>query len=235
MSARVSVIIPTYQHAQTIAECLESVFAQRLQPFEVIVVNDGSTDRTLEVLKPFLSRIHLINQPNQGGNMARNRGFAASTGERVVFCDADVIMRPKMLERLSHALDTHADVSYAYAAFQFGWKAFSSYAFDERRLKRMNYIHTTSLIRREHFPGFDSTIRRFQDWDLWLTMLEAGHRGVAVLEELFRVMDDHGRRGISQWRPSFLYHMPWHRLGWMPSSVRAYEEAKRVIVEKHHL
>jgi glycosyltransferase involved in cell wall biosynthesis len=230
-----SVIIPTYQHAGTIAVCLESVFAQTLAPSEIIVVNDGSTDGTLSTLAPFLSRITLVNQEHQGGNVARNNGFALSRGERVIFCDADVIMRRDMLERLSQALDTHPEASYAYTGFRFGWKRFRSFPFSALRLRRMNYIHTTSLIRREHFPGFDPFLRRFQDWDVWLTMLEQSHGGVFVAEELFRVVDDQRRRGISQWRPSFLYHIPWRLFGWMPSSVRRYEDAKHVVVYKHHL
>ncbi len=235
MSSSISVIIPTYQHAGTIAACLESVFAQTRAPSEVIVVNDGSTDATLEALRPFSSRITLIDQSNQGGNLARNQGFATSHGDRVIFCDADVIMRTDMLEKLSGALDAHAEASYAYAAFRFGWKRFRSFPFDQERLRRMNYIHTTSLVRREHFPGFDPAIRRFQDWDLWLTMLEQGHGGVHVSEELFRVVDERRRKGISQWRPSFLYHIPWQHVGWMPRSVHRYEEARRFIVEKHGL
>ena len=235
MSASISVIIPTYQHAGTIAACLKSVFAQTVAPCEIIVTNDGSTDHTLEALAPFHSRITLVNQRNQGGNVARNNGFAISHGDRVIFCDADVIMRRDMLERLSWALDTQRNASYAYAGFRFGWKRFQSFSFNEERLKYMNYIHTTSLIRREDFPGFDPSVRRFQDWDLWLTMFEQGHLGVHVPEELFHVVDDRQRKGISQWRPSIMYHFPWQRIGWMPPNVRRYEEAKRVIVEKHHL
>jgi hypothetical protein len=99
----------------------------------------------------------------------------------------------------------------------------------------MNYIHTTSLIRREHFPGFDPAIRRFQDWDVWLTMVGQGRTGVFIDEELFRVIDRADRPGISQWRPSILYLIPWRLLGWRPSSVRSYEDARQVIAKKHAL
>jgi glycosyltransferase involved in cell wall biosynthesis len=230
-----SVIIPTYQHARTISACLETVLAQTLPADEIIVVNDGSTDNTVGVLKPYEGRIALITQPNMGGNAARNRGFEASSGERVLFCDADVILHRNALETMSRTLDEHPAASFAYSAFRFGWKKFAGFAYDANRLKQMNYIHTTSLIRREHFPGFDPAIRRFQDWDLWLTMLEQGYQGVHIPKVLFHVIDDHGRRAISQWRPSILYHIPWKRLRWIPPSVEKYEAAKRVIVEKHHL
>ena len=231
----ISVIIPSYQHASTIAPCLESVLGQTYQPLEVIVVNDGSTDGTEKELARFADRITVIHQENQGGNAARNNGFKASTGSLVIFCDADVIMRPDMLERLAQILTEHPDAAYAYSAFRFGWKAFSSYAFSEERLRRMNYIHTTALIRREAFPGFDVSIKRLQDWDLWLTMLERGAKGVYVAEELFRTIDGHGRTGISQWRPSFWYRISWDLLGWRPASLRRYLEAKKIVQQKHRL
>src|SRR3989338_7767232 len=126
----ISVIIPTYQHASTISACLESVLAQSVKPFEIIVVNDGSTDGTEKVLEPYRDRIHLIIQTNQGGNAARNAGLAASRCERVIFCDADVVMQPHMLEGLSRALDEHADAAYAYSGFRYGCKRFTSFAFD---------------------------------------------------------------------------------------------------------
>lgn len=231
----ISAIIPTYQHGKTIGACLQSIFAQTRQPAEVIVVNDGSTDNTLEILKPYFDKITLIDQENQGGNAARNRGLEQSTGDQVIFCDADVVMNPLMLDKLAETLELNPQASYAYSAFRFGWKSFSGFPFDAERLKKMNYIHTTSLIRREHFPGFDPEIKRLQDWDVWLTMLEQGHRGVFISKELFSVIDDHGRKGISEWRPSILYRVPWKKLGWMPQSIRKYEEAREVIRKKHRL
>lgn len=231
----ISVIIPTYQHADTIGHCLESVLRQTKPAYEIIVVDDGSTDDTDRVLKVFESvpNLRVIRQENQGSNPARNRGWKEAKGDRVIFLDADVVMQPNMLEDLSQALDEHPEASYAYSGFRFGWKRFTSFAFDPNRLRSMNFIHTSALIRCERFPGFDDAIRRFQDWDVWLTMLEAGHVGVWVPKELFRVMQVKGRMGISSWRPSFFYRIPWR--GRPPASVRAYEEAKERIKQKHHL
>jgi glycosyltransferase involved in cell wall biosynthesis len=231
----ISVIIPSYQHVATIARCLDSVLSQTLLPNEIIIVNDGSTDNTLEVLKKYGDRIKIINQENQGGQVARNNGFAASSGDFVIFCDADVVMRRDMLEKFSKVLEGHPEASYAYSGFRFGWKTFSSFPFDVGRIRKLNFVHTTALIRREHFPGFDPTIKRFQDWDLWLTMMSEGHIGFFVDEELFYVIEASGRRAISKWRPKFFYRFPWKWLGWMPSSVRKYEEAREIIVKKHGL
>jgi hypothetical protein len=144
-------------------------------------------------------------------------------------------MRRDMLEKFSKVLEGHPEASYAYSGFRFGWKAFSSFPFDVGRIRKLNFVHTTALIRREHFPGFDPTIKRFQDWDLWLTMMSEGHIGFFVDEELFYVIEASGRRAISKWRPKFFYRFPWKWLGWMPSSVRKYEEAREIIVKKHGL
>lgn len=225
-----------YNHANTIGACLMSVFAQSLPPHEVIVVNDASSDRPEEALRPFLNQIRLIDQQeNQGACKTRNNGFEHASGELVIFCDADVVMAPSMLESLAHQLTQFPDAGYAYSGFRFGWKPFSSFPFSASKLKEFNYIHTTALIRREVFPGFDPELKRFQDWDLWLTMLDQGTYGVFVDEELFHVLTPKGRVGISKWRPSITYKIPWERLGWIPGSVRNYNQAKRRIIEKHEL
>lgn len=235
MKPTISVIIPSYQHAGTIRACLESVLRQTRSPLEVIVVNDGSTDGTERVLAAYRGRVIELNQPNQGSNAARNNGCALAHGDYVIFCDADVVMQPGMLEKMAAQLDRHPEASYVYSSFRFGWKKFRSFIFSPQRLKEMNYIHTTTLIRRAHFPGFDPSLKRFQDWDVWLTMLDAGHIGLYLDEELFRIVDQHGRKGISQWRPSIIYRIPWTRLGWEPASVRRYEEARRIVRTKHRL
>jgi glycosyltransferase involved in cell wall biosynthesis len=231
---KISVIIPCYNHAETIERCLASVFAQTHRDLEVIVVDDGSTDASADLLKRFAGRISVISQENRGGPAARNRGLAASTAPLVMFCDADVILRPDALAKMAEALATRPEASYAYASFKFGWKTFRSWDFDAARLKRMNFIHTTSLIRREHFPGFDESLKRFQDWDVWLTMLAAGRIGTRIPSVLFRVIPRR-KEGISSWAPSFLYRLPWKRLGFTPKIIGRYEDAAAIIVKKHGL
>lgn len=230
-----SVIIPTYQHASTIGQCLDSIFAQTRLPDEIIVVNDGSTDGTDTVLDQYRDRVTILKQENQGGNIARNNGFDRSTGDLIIFCDADVIMRQDMLESMEQTLQENPLASYAYSGFRFGWKSFRSFSFDSAKLRQFNYIHTTSLIRRNAFPNFDPNIRRFQDWDVWLTMLESGHTGKFIDQELFKILTDDSRPGISQWRPSFLFQIPWEQLPWKPKSVKKYHEARNIIAQKHGL
>ena len=244
----ISVIIPAYQHADILGACLESVLNQTLKPKEIMVVDDGSTDNTQEVLDMFVRRrstgrpvgttpiLKIHKKENQGNpNPTRNKGFELSSGSYVIFLDADVVMKPDMLEKLYGALESNPEAGFAYSSFKFGWKKFNSFPYDADRLKKMNYIHTSALIRRDAFPGFDENIKRFQDWDLWLTMLENGYEGVFVPEELFTAVQAHGRGkiSISSWRPSFFYKIPW--FGRKPESVKKYEEARKIILKKHGL
>jgi len=232
---RISVIIPTYQHAKTIAQCIGSLLSQTRLPDEIIVIDDGSTDDTESKLSEYTDQIKYIKQSNSGAQSARMNGFKQASGDLLLFCDADVVARPDMLEKLEKALREHSEASYAYASFMWGPKLFKSKEFDKDALKEMNFIHTTALIRKEDFPGFDLEVKRFQDWDLWLTMLEQGHVGVFVNEVLFQIIHEGGRIGISNWLPSFIYKIPWRRIGWMPQSVKDYMDAKKVIEAKHRL
>jgi glycosyltransferase involved in cell wall biosynthesis len=224
--AQISVIIPAYNAAGTISQCLDSVFGQSFNSLEVIVVNDGSTDATLTKLDPYRQKIVIINQANQGAAAARNRGAAKATGQFIIFWDADVIAQPTMLATMHQTLRQHPEASYAYSSFRFGFKVFQLWPFNGERLKKMPYIHTTSLIRRQDFPGFDPQLTRFQDWDLWLTMLDAGNSGYFIDQVLFRV-----RRGgtMSVWLPKFLYPLSWLK------PVKKYQQAAEIIKQKHRL
>lgn len=238
----ISVIIPAYNARKTIDRCLRSLWGQTYRNFEVIIVDDGSTDATwalLNSLKNQESRIRnhgfnpnslilVHNSVNQGAPAARNRGAKDAKGEYLIFCDADIEMKPDCLEKMRHILEVHPKAAYTYSSFKFGWKAFDNLPFDPERLRRMPYIHTTSLIRRECFPGWDESVKRLQDWDLWLTMLEKGHTGYWISKILFRVVSTKGT--MSAWLPSFVY-----RLSWKLPAVRRYEAAVARIKEKHHL
>ena len=95
----VSVIIPAFNHASFLPEAVRSVLAQSLSPLEVIVVDDGSTDDTAEVLRPYEGRVRVLRQPNRGVAAARNTGAAAASGQMLAFLDADDSWLPSKLER----------------------------------------------------------------------------------------------------------------------------------------
>jgi len=227
----ISIIIPVYNQADKITACLDSIKNQTYENFEIIVINDGSTDNVLEVLPAyenfFSYKFRTFTQENKGANAARNYGSSVARGEFLLFCDADLTMEPDMLITMLNTLKQNPQSSYAYAAHKFGWKTFHLWAFDADRLRRMPYIHTTSLIRKEHFPGFDENIKRFQDWDLWLTMLEQGHTGIWIEKILF----EYAPGGtMSTWLPSFAFKI----LPFLPQ-VKKYNNAMAVIKNKHKL
>ena len=231
----VSIIIPTYQHGDTIEKCHLSLFDQTFKDYEIIVVNDGSTDDTAEILEKYKDKIKIISEENKGAPAARNRGFKESSGEFIIFCDADVEARPDMLQKMLDALLEHKEYSFVYSSFKWGWKDFKLHEFDAEKLKRGNFITSTSLIRREHFPtvGWDESLKKFQDWDLWLTMSEEGRKGYWISEFLFKVKPR--RNGISSWLPSFFHKIPWDKIGWAPKEIKKYNEALKIIKEKHKI
>lgn len=230
----ISIIIPLYNQADKIGECLDSIYRQTYENYEVIVVNDRSTDQLSRVMSAYRHkfgyRIEFYhNQVNHGAPYARNKGFRFSKGEYVLFCDADAVLKPDALEQMLDALRIQKAVSYVYPNHTWGFKKIRLFPFDEEKLRHMPYIHTMALIRRQHFPekGWDENIKRLQDWDLWLTMLEEGRIGYWLDKYLFNIKPG----GVySSWLPSFAYKL----LPFLPT-VRRYNRAVRIVKEKHGL
>ena len=226
--AKITVIIPIYNGEKTLEQCLDSIFRQTLDKtkIEIIAVNDGSIDNTKNILKKYQEKIIVVDQPNKGANQARNAGAKLATSPYIIFCDADVIMKETMLQKMYEVLEKNPQVSYVYSSFIFGKKLFRLWEFDAEKLKKMPYIHTTSLIRKNHFPGFDKNLKKFQDWDLWLTMLKRGYSGKFIPEVLFTVQSG---GTMSSWLPKFMY-----KFYFLPS-VKKYQQAEKIIKAKHNL
>lgn len=224
--SKITVVIPAYNAAETIKPCLESIYNQTFDNVKIVVVNDGSTDDTANILAKHQERITIVTQDNKGASVARNAGAKIAASPYIIFCDADITLVPHALETMHDALEKHPTASYAYSSFYFGKELFKLWPFDAQKLKQGPYIHTTSLIRTETFPGFDEKLKRFQDWDLWLTMLKRGYTGIFITEPLFTVKTG---GTMSNWLPKWAY-----AFSFLPA-VKKYNEAKKVIVEKHHL
>lgn len=110
---KISVIIPSYNRAGLIGETIENMLSQSYRPHELIVVDDGSTDNSVEVIKQFGDAVRLIEQTNQGPGAARNRGFEESTGDLIQFMDSDDLASLNKLEVQAAALMTSgADFAY---------------------------------------------------------------------------------------------------------------------------
>jgi hypothetical protein len=104
---QISVIIPSFNRAWTLARAIDSVLAQTVAPKEIIVVDDGSTDHTPEVLAAYGDRLRIMNQPNQGVSSARNLGIGHSTGEFVALLDSDDQWKPEKLACQAAFFKTH--------------------------------------------------------------------------------------------------------------------------------
>jgi glycosyltransferase involved in cell wall biosynthesis len=179
----VSVVIPTYNYARYIGEAIESVFAQTYDHFEIIVVDDGSTDETRAVVARF-SEVRYLYQPNQGIAAARNAGVDASQGEALVFFDADDRLLPNALEAGVQALNDHPACAFVSGH----WEIVSSdlgplptppvICFTENNYRAFldyNYIGTMGqvMFRRSVFtaePGFDSSVPGCDDIELYLRL-----------------------------------------------------------------
>lgn len=236
---KISIIIPVYNHAKELSECLDSVLNQTFKNFEVIIINDGSNDNFLEIVEKYKLRfrtenldLQIFQQENKGRNPTRNKGFRKSKGEHIIFLDADIVMKDNMLEKMLKVLRENRDRSYVYSSFKFGFKTFKLWKFDAEKLKQIPYIHTSSLIRREHFAGFDEKIKKFEDWDLWLAMLKKGHQGIWIPEVLFKIKP-RNRYGISFWLPSFFYKIHWQKFNIKIKEVEKYKKAMEIIKKKY--
>ena len=114
---RVSVIIPAYNAASFIGEAIESILAQSFQDFEIIVVDDGSTDGTAEVVKK-LPQVRLIEQPHSGIAVSRNAGILAACGELIAWIDADDRWTKDKLEKQVDWLDRHPETGIVFTRYR---------------------------------------------------------------------------------------------------------------------
>ena len=183
----VSVIIPVYNGEKTIRETINSVLAQTFGDLEVIAIDDGSTDGTVEAISSIADdRVSVFSYPNAGQAASRNRGISRASGEFIAFLDADDLWTPQKLEAQLQALKENPDAAVAYS-----W----SDCIDEdgnylrpashvtlngnvlEALFLVNFIDNGSnpLIRKtalEAVGVFDETMPPTEDWDLWLRLAE---------------------------------------------------------------
>jgi glycosyltransferase involved in cell wall biosynthesis len=187
MMPTISVVIPAYNAESTILETISSVQQQTLSDVELIVINDGSTDRTPELLHTIKdSRLRIFSYENGGLCVARNRGISHATGEFISFLDADDLWTPDKLELQLAALQQHPDAGVAYSWTYFMDEKEGSRSFHPcepvfiegkvyAELLVKNFIASGSnvLIRRqavESVGEFDPKCEGTADWDYWLRL-----------------------------------------------------------------
>ncbi len=190
----ISVIIPVYNGEKTIRETIESVLNQSFQDFEIIVIDDGSKDSTLEVVNSIQDpRLKVFSYPNARQAASRNRGFSHSAGEFIAFLDADDLWTPNKLEAQLKALQDNPQAAVAYSwsncideTGQFLREASHSTLSGDvyPKLLLCDFLDNGSnpLIRRQALieaGSFDESLPPAEDWDMWLR-LAAHYHFVAV-------------------------------------------------------
>jgi glycosyltransferase involved in cell wall biosynthesis len=196
----VSIIIPCYNYGEFVRGAIESVIAQTFQRFEILVIDDGSTDGLTKQVLHDLSyeKTRVIHQCNQGLAQTRNNGAAIAAGKYICFLDADDLIEPTYLEKTLHILESDESVGSCYSWVRcFGdyeaiWKTED---LDPFFLKKRNTSSSHSVIRKEAWErvkesngsGFLSEYNGyFEDWVFWIEMVQCGYRGVAIREPLIR-------------------------------------------------
>jgi glycosyltransferase involved in cell wall biosynthesis len=178
---RVSVIIPTYNRGWIIKEAIDSVLAQDYRDFELIVVDDGSTDNTDGILNSYRGDIMVFRQENQGVSAARNRGLAEASGRFIAFLDSDDLWLPQKLFRQVEFFNKNPDAQICQTEETWIRKGVRVNP-KKRHKKPWGMIFEPSLalclispsavmIRRSLFEkvgGFDETLPACEDYDLWL-------------------------------------------------------------------
>ena len=222
----VSVIIPNYNHTKFIRGAIHSALNQTYPRFEIIIVDDGSTDNSREVVSEFGNRVHYIWQENQGLAGARNTGIRAARGEFIGLLDADDLWQPNFLDVMIALADKHPDAAVYYCCARgmditgqdlsqiFGGPPIPSASLFHSLLRANFLIPSTIMMRRFvaiNAGLFDQALRSCEDWDLWL-----------------RLLPDHDFVGTSACLVRYRLH--GSSLSTNPSGM---QKALRAVVEKH--
>jgi glycosyltransferase involved in cell wall biosynthesis len=191
MQPDISVIIPVYNSESFIESCLESIYAQSYTKFEIIVVNDGSTDGTLEVLKNQKPEITIINKRNGGVSSARNLGIQEACGKYIAFIDSDDRWHPEKLKIQLDVMENNLDLLACYtkvinAPFDDNvvWRKDLSARLIKKDIESIfsyPYLGTSTFFVRskivKQIGGFDETLKTAEDIDLYLKISNDGFIG----------------------------------------------------------
>ena len=206
--AQVAVIIPCYNNEAFIKQAIKSVLDQKGPAIEVLVIDDGSTDGSVETAESCGDRVQVICQPNQGACVARNRGLAESTAPNVKFLDADDYLAADVLQKQFEAIETlpkdslvfgdaeWVDVDGNHLMDYYLNRDGKSAALAIAEVIEMTPLTSCPLHRREHLEeigGFDPRCLRSQEFDLHVRLALAGFRFVHV--------------------PGCVYHYRQHQVG----------------------
>jgi glycosyltransferase involved in cell wall biosynthesis len=195
----ISVIIPTYNRGTFTSHAIKSVLAQTYKDYEIIVVDDGSTDNTLEQLKVFGDQIRYIYQENQGPSAARNKGIQNAKGRYIAFCDSDDRFLPTKLEKQMEFIKSNPECRFLYTWY-YNVNEKGEITKLRKPLSCKNQEHLQYCLFTRKFTIRTSTLlvdkmcfekaglfnEKFwysQDWDMWLR-LAAHYQGYCLKKPL---------------------------------------------------
>ncbi len=178
---RISIVIPAYNDERTLRETLESALNQTCPAHEVLVVDDGSKDRTEEIARSFGDRIRYIKQNNQGIAGARNTAVREATGDWIAFLDHDDLVLPTKIEKQLALIDANPDLVVVYSGFTYIFEDGTTQyvpAFPARDLwpalrYRTPILPSTSIIRRSALLEVGGFVPLYcvDDWNLWFRLV----------------------------------------------------------------
>lgn len=182
---RISCIIPVCNGERFLGEALESVLGQTCRPFEIIVVDDGSTDGTAAVAAAYDPRVRYVFQSNAGPAAARNRGLDLATGDLLAFLDADDVWLSEKLERQSNYMLDQRDADVVFTLIQNFWVEGMEEEAERFRAHRISkplagYSPCTMMARREVFEAVGPFRADMPHGDTQEWVLRARERGIVV-------------------------------------------------------
>jgi glycosyltransferase involved in cell wall biosynthesis len=201
MRPAVSIIIPTHNYARFLSEAVESVLGQTFSDFELIIVDDGSTDDTADVVNTFLrdQRVRYIHQDKRGPSAARNAGIRAARGEFIALLDADDVWLPSKIEKQLRLIGESADVGLVYCLAENVDEKGEALPhvpmphMEQAAYKDLLYFPLTLpscvLTRKRIFDEvglFDETLTSIEDTNMWIRILRY-HKSAYVNEVLVKI------------------------------------------------
>ena len=196
MSKKVSVIVPAYNMSAYLQQTLESVCASDYDNYEVIVMDDGSKDNTLQTAQAFAAthkQVRVFTQPNGGVCKARNNAIRHSEGEYILPLDADDLITPDFIRLAAEVLDSDMNIKGVGCEAEFFGDRSGHWhlpKFSPGLLARKSIINASAMYRRADFDktsGYNETFTAREDWDFWLQMFANGGEFLPLLSHTQRL------------------------------------------------
>jgi glycosyltransferase involved in cell wall biosynthesis len=228
MNSLVSIITPAYNSEKFISDAIQSVQKQTYLDWEMIIVDDCSKDKTVEIIQNFMEddhRIHLIQfQKNSGAGIARNTALTAAKGRYIAFLDSDDIWKPEKLSKQIEFMQTH-NLPFTFSYYDWmnekgdllNKRIEAPQILSYRQLFFCNFVgNLTGIYDTDYFGKIAiSSIRKRQDWMVWLTILKKIKTAQPVPESLalYRIREDSvSASKIALLQPNYIVYRKFHKL-----------------------